>query len=183
MLESEKRRCALPLRQYKASGVGELNLLSRPVQLLTGLPGKNSTRTKLCEQNTEAPVEKMLARQGAEKRFFAKAETIQLIYDRLVAFELEALAEGLQGGLFVSGQQMNATELIVMVGVVGLSVERFEAEATTYLETEDVVRLRSIQTRWPEYGLLRVVDRASLPFSFCRPFSSEILSLTSTISK
>ena len=70
----------------------------------------------------------MLTGQGCKVRLFAKAESIKLIYNRLVAFELESLAESFQGGLFLAGQKVDAAELVIVGRVVGLDLKSLQAE-------------------------------------------------------
>ena len=68
--------------------------------------------------------------QGCKVRLFAEAESIKLIYNRLVAFEFEALAESFHGCLLLASQKVDAAELVVVVRVVGLGIESLQAEST-----------------------------------------------------
>ena len=93
-----------------------------------------SARAKLRKQNACAAIENVLLRKRGENRRFSVADPGEFVDAGLVTFEFESFAQRLDGVMLLPGGYVDASELIVVIRIVGLGLERLSAKSHCFLE-------------------------------------------------
>lgn len=96
----------------------------------------------------------MLAREGRKDRWFAETDLVKFIDNRLMAPDLQSFAEGSYGVSLLTGKQVDASGLIIVLRIVRFFGDGIPAEEQRFLILPPFFRQAISQTGFYPGGWL-----------------------------